>query len=162
MRNEFWSTCGALQSFGLFFFFDAIIGDAIIDVIIGTKVEQKLFFEQFESGSDFVLKRNARKPRKYVTPHIQHAPKRSVCKSIIKIKNKMWILVIDIARLKTKKYNEQFAEVSRICLKIFHIVHVWDIFVLLRAALLWLELEKGPMQNWLCRACCPLLEIFHV
>ena len=88
--------------------------------------------------------------------------KRSVCKSIIKIKNKMWILVIDIARLKTKKYNEQFAEVSRICLKIFHIVHVWDIFVLLRAALLWLELEKGPMQNWLCRACCPLLEIFHV
>ena len=56
------------------FFFDAIIGDAIIDVIIGTKVEQKLFFEQFESGSDFVLKRNARKPRKYVTPHIQHAP----------------------------------------------------------------------------------------
>ena len=74
MRNEFWSTCGALQSFGLFFFFDAIIGDAIIDVIIGTKVEQKLFFEQFESGSDFVLKRNARKPRKYVTPHIQHAP----------------------------------------------------------------------------------------
>jgi len=65
MRNELWSGYKALHIFGLFsnnvfkinfdslsycskMIFDLLL---IVDAIIGTKVEQSSFFEQFESGS---------------------------------------------------------------------------------------------------------------
>ena len=78
MRNELWSGCKALHIFGLFsnhvfkinfdslshcskMSFDLLL---IVDAIIGTKVERSSFFEQFESGSIFILTLDVRITRK--------------------------------------------------------------------------------------------------